>query len=546
MKIRFCAFLITAFLAFGLPTAFASNITSEGAAALKKEIDDALSWRLKAMKYADEGLVTEGETKVTPKDNYYAVSLPRMHMKFRKGEKLDIGVVNINAMPGKAPDEWALSVALPSPIIFYDEKSTAAVTITLNKQRFSALWLPKKDLFSAFDAVYEDIKIEDAQKTFAGMIGSIKTTLDLKAQPDGTWSGPHNFEMRNVAIKSTKEEKAAISLESLVGKAYYDRVDVENSKKLRRTIEEMAVATPPPSKEDVAKLIREHADFFKNIANNISNSMTLTNIDVVGADKTGIPFNFHLGRTSFSLDLIGALQEKGKVTFTTGVSDLKLSVVPAEYVSLLPQDAQLDFTIDNLPMRQMVDAVVMAMTSRADAASAVVDPAKMQQNVAPLALLPQILSDSGTTAEVNSTSVTAPDFSIRLVGKARADALAAYKATADFTLAIRGLDDLITKFNAPPDTASSRESQRLQSLALWLTPLQVLGQIETDANGAKSRKFHFELMPDGKFMLNGADMSTAMALLDSATKSSVPMTTKEPAHTPAPYNPGTPPALPQP
>ena len=522
MKSRFIALLAAVFLFVHTAAAMASDINDAGAAMLKKEIADALDWRLKIMQTEGEGLFTEGEVKVAPKDSYYAVTLPRLYIKSKKGESLDIGVINANAVPGKNADEWILSAALPTPLTLLDAQSQPVLTLAIGKQRFSGVWRPKDDLFSAIDAAYEDIRLETPKKDIEAMIGSIHTTLDLNQEADGSWSGPNSFDLKNLAVKLSAAQSIALSLESVVSKANYGRIDISGSQKLRHKIQEMAQTATPPTADDIKAVIRDNSDYFKGFADSVSNSMTLTKLDITGQDSGGTPFTAHLGDLSFIFDVTGLQKEKARAAFNSSMNDLKISVLSGDFADIMPQSFAIDLSVDNVPVQKIIEAVTQAATSGSSAAGTTPDPVQVQKDVAGLAMLPVTLSNAGARIDIKNTSITSPALTTRLSGMARADATAISKATADFTLIFNGLDALIDKMSEPSASGTPDDAGK-KNMLMMLTPLQMMGQQETAANGATSRSYHFELLPDGKMMMNGADMTAVKSMIESQIKPPAPV-----------------------
>jgi hypothetical protein len=79
------------------------------------------------------------------------------------------------------------------------------------------------------------------------------------------------------------------------------------------------------------------------------------------------------------------------------------------------------------------------------------------------------------------------------------------------TLAFAGLDELITKLQN--QVSAENASPQLGQVIQGLTMLQMSGKNNPGADGKSIRTYTFDLTPDGKFLMNGADMSAMLGMM---------------------------------
>lgn len=136
--------------------------------------------------YADKAekrgftLLQDGQIMVeTANDRYYAVTLPSLSLKYPEGGTLKIGMIAANVLPTEKADEWKISMAIPTPIVFYNKSNTPEMRIHIGGQNFSGIWNERLNSYSKFDGRYQDIRIENANVESETIIPAITLALDL-------------------------------------------------------------------------------------------------------------------------------------------------------------------------------------------------------------------------------------------------------------------------------------------------------------------------------------------------------------------------------
>jgi hypothetical protein len=136
--------------------------------------------------------------------------------------------------------------------------------------------------------------------------------------------------------------------------------------------------------------------------------------------------------------------------------------------------------------------------------------------------LPQIAADAGTTLFIRNTFLDAPDINATLDGRIQADAQALMKTAGTMTLSVRGLDELLLKFQdlsaGDPQAANAARS---------LVFFQMMGQAEKTPDGkppaGKSvRRYNLELTRDGRMLLNGSDFSALAGVMGAGMGGAAP------------------------
>ncbi len=145
-----------------------------------------------------------------------------------------------------------------------------------------------------------------------------------------------------------------------------------------------------------------------------------------------------------------------------------------------------------------------ASMNAGDAANAAAQQKSQQDMMMAVMSLPQILTDAGSSISVRNTKVTAPELVTTLDGSFT-------MKQGSMTLGFAGLDEMISKLQSQvsAENASPKLGQMIQSL----TMLQMSGQNKPGPDGKSIRTYTFDLTPEGKFLMNGADMSAMLGVM---------------------------------
>lgn len=486
MAMRHALILLTA-LSFSV-SAQASDINAEGAAKLKALFQSILERQAEKIdKKEGHSVAYEGETKVEIVDTHYAVTLPHISINHPNEHRTEIGMIAINAVPQDDPAMWKMAVALPTPILMYDNEDAIVSRLDLGTQRASGLWHTEKHYFTSFDAQYADITYQKQHKFLDVTVPSMTITHNLEQSDTGTWSGPSEIIIDNINIKTALDQDTRI--EKIHLKSHIDGYDHD----------------------------KMHDDVLGNIGTALSGvriDYALSNA-VLSQPKLGAEGEHTLQFSSAALGFEAKKQgnENASFNFTFNFKDLAL---PDPKHDTAPQEGKIDIAINNVPLSQMV------ALGQNTFQGAMADPA--MRKMAGLALmlkLPAMLAVAKTNIMIEDSYAAHDSYRLNLDGEAKADLTAANSATATINMRVSGMDWLTE--NMPEDAEGF-----FVPVAKMLIKLKDIARIEKDA--AKDEEIHifqFVMSPQGQMLINGHN---AMALLITPPKlEPAPVAAKEKA-----------------
>lgn len=519
-------FVIAAFaLATLLPAAPASAapaIDDAGAATLKAVVEDTLSFYLDVQKKTGEGLKLSGPVEVAPKGSYYEVKIPGVAMT-NATATMDIGTVMINATPEDDGD-YRASIAVPNQMVMKDTNGGERMVINLGSQKFSGIFNPALGMFSQADGAYENVvaninpKTEGDKKTDPVTItlGSIASKIAMEKDGDA-WSGPQTTTVRNSSIEFGDNKASKLSIGELIAAVSYNKIDLAAGKKLRDQLRQSLQNSGDMPTQDLQSLVDSSMGNMAVMPESGTSNFTMTNLalDVPAAASTpgAQPISLRLASVTNNSTLDGMKTDAGTLTAKTLINGLSLTGHDGPLVGLIPSEAAFNVTATKVPFKSgaanISSAINNAIEAQAgpDGKSAVAEAqAKMFMQQA-IASLPELMAKAGTTITVNDTYTTATDLSSTLNGALTAVSGAPYIFAGKTTLVLKGMDELIAKLQEMSRTSNN---PRAAGYAQMLIFMQLSGQLSKTPDGKSQRTYELELTPDGKVMLNGADMKAMM------------------------------------
>ena len=178
----------------------AATIDAAGAAHLKTVFTNLLTDKAKRITSQGSKLVMDGDVMVEPASGYYAVTLPHLSVVSADNSRFDIGMISVNVIPDDKPDQWKMSLALPTPLTWRDAQGAEKVKVEIGKQNFAGIWNEKLQNFTKLKAEYRDIKVNTPDKQFLGAATGLTLIYDLNQGSDGHWSGPINYAANGVVL----------------------------------------------------------------------------------------------------------------------------------------------------------------------------------------------------------------------------------------------------------------------------------------------------------------------------------------------------------
>jgi len=509
-----CLSLLITFTSFN--AAAQAEINDEGAAKLKTIITELLEQQQNAYEFAGGEMRLDGSVTVEQAENYYAITIPPVTSVDPEGGRNEIGMVAINARPGDAPEEWKMSVAIPTPILYFNETGDIKMQIEIGAQRMAGIWNEDLHYFSKMDAAYQDVEIENFPKGETVLISNLTANMDLQEKEDNLWSGPMTFACKNITIeRSLKNE--AIEIEEIIGDMRIINFSPKVNLEMQEKIEALAENTDSRDLTDMShdEQMAFYNMFFDMIktagggftSNFIARNITHHQNGGEGEDKTKA---VRIDKFGFGLDMTGF--DKGNIDLglRAGLEEIEMANQASDISGYFPNTMNIDIGINNLPLDALHKAGLSTLKSAKDNPNAASIGA-----VQMMMTLPQILSDAGTNITLKDTYIKSREFDADLNGVLAADSQSRIGAIGSMTAIITGLDKAVAKLQEEMKTASESRKQKIQKLLTQMTVISALGQAGEDDDGNQTKTFKFVMEEDGKLLLNGTDMSAMFGLLNA-------------------------------
>lgn len=508
--------IIPFFLAFslvftGAAHAAAPAVDATGAATLKKLLDDDLQWRADMTQIVGQGVAVDGKTQVTPKNGFYEISLPHIYFILANQEgKLDAGHITLNVAPAEAGAWLIQQVTLPPAMTLYDAKGTAVDTVTVGKQRLIATWNPDQGVYSKVDSLLQNVKIASLDKNAPSVtVGALKALVNFKENGDGTWNGPADFGAADIAINMPGQNPVSISAGKVLFRNVYDRLDMRPTLKSKEEARQLLL------KNGIPKTDQEKRAFLARFlttnpvdAQGISSSISIENFVMHdnGAPQQAqrlISFD-QLTASGLTPDMKSA---KNKLLVKAGFQGLRVSFVPQALAALVPHVLNVEITLDNIPVSEMIGQFFNIAKKQAntvatgpDAQKKAQDATKAMYNDA-VAQLPKILEDAGASVSLYNTYAKSDAISASLESKIDADPKAVLGVVGKVTMSIKGLDEFTQNMqNAALKTGAD---PHMLGYLMGIMTLQTKGMPGKAADGVSLRNFAVDLKKNGDVLLNG-------------------------------------------
>lgn len=507
---------------------YADTATPEGAAGIKKQVEDALAFPMDLAKTQGDGLTLSGAVEVTPKGEYYEVKMPGATIVTNYGFKFDMGTLIANVTP---TDGGALNVAvaLPQTMKAFDETAKPIAEIKIGSQRFNGTWLPDLGTFTKVDAEYRDVTANSLTPgEFTATVTSLTSTMNLTPNSDGTWSGPYGFGGSGIKLAFNKGSTADVTIGSMAANSSYDKIDLKARKKMQDTVGETLKKsqTSPTTPDQAGEMMTSVMSQLGGYLDGMGSDIELKDVAVVmksaapaqpNAPATTPDFSATLAKLGFVFDVKGMLQPKGSTTVKIHLDGLNVNETDPGVKGMIPTQTSFEVFVENLPMRDLGSSISSAvnsfMSSLVGVGGGQVDPAKQaeiqqqaqMQMMMLMTTLPQQLVNAGTTISVRNTFTNAPDLSSALDGQFKASAQSSVMTEGSMTLALTGVDEAVLKLQAASQGANP--NPKLAGYASGLAMVQGYTKPEKAADGRSLRKLLLAVDPSGNATLNGTPLN---------------------------------------
>ncbi len=449
-------FLLLALIFTITAPAYAQEVTAEKAAIIQAKIQKQLD-EVKTQYNSDEPaartLTYNGNVKVEPSGDYYAITSPPISVTFKdKNRRIEIGMISTNAKPTDKAGEYKTTTALPDPVmISYDETNKEVMRITIGSQKTMGTWNEDKYTFEQAIGQYSDIKASFDQGAGMFNIANLAFKEDNTENANGSSDGVFKAIAKDINFLSkqtAKQNESKITLESMMIESSVKDLDLSNS----------------------------HLDTFSDLDNA---SVTLSykglkSTQTASAEKpNGGTTTMDSGQIHFSFDTA----ENKNVNAALGLNfnNIQSDGIDKKSNNLAPENISIQLKQNNLPIAAFEE--IFAGQS----------PENLK-SMAPMLLLkvPAILSQAGSFLEIEKIAINNSDYDVALNAIARADIMAAFSATAKGSLKVKGMDTLI----------AAEQSQG----GGMMTKIKPLGRTEGNTD-----IFDFEVTKEGKVLVNGQD-----------------------------------------
>ncbi|HEX2751589.1 MAG TPA: hypothetical protein VHP34_00480 [Alphaproteobacteria bacterium] len=510
----------------------APPVDDAGAAEIKKIVEKAVSFHQLIAEKTGEGFMMGGDVSVKPMGSYYEVRLPDTKAKALGIGDLNIGTLVMNVSYGKRDNEYLVSMALPSPMVFTGADGMKS-DIRIGKQRFAGAWETELMTFTRIDSEYGDmVMTTTGDSPFALTMEKMTFLLNLSRNDDGTWTGPNDITFNNTKLivpQTVASGEMSITIGSLAANSKYEEINLKRALELQQKVQEAVSAVENPYDADISEITSDILNSQETFFNGMFSKGELKNLEVVvnpppraslteDEAKAASRKTFKIDSMSSAVNIEGVKTNRGNFSFIVGARGINLDLgKKSEVMQYVPSDLNFEVYLDSLPMTDLKKTFAGVLQSLfetvSDAEQVAADgkrppPKQFQKSqvMAAAMAVPQMLSSAGSRLLIKNTYVNAPVMQSKLDGAFSANEAARYIAIGDMTLVLTGLDELILKLQSSTDRMAK---QALGSLSI----LQMMGEQGTGTGGKSARTYKLEVTGEGKITLNGNDVGGMMGMM---------------------------------
>lgn len=435
-----------------------------------------------------------GPVVVREEGDAFAITIPGVALSAPDGGGLDIGDVAILARP-LGDDRFDVSIALPKTMAIEDKAGTIVGFVVIERQRFKGVFVPSLKSLIETEASYGNIWFTRPGARPSARLATLEMHARLDEVASGRWSGPSTVIARDFAVDSDDAGRLVIDEIRIVTKVAKMRL-AEMARFMDKSPASAAGGGAPAQWSDPAAALSFFGDmpsFYDGMSMDVS-------VSGIAADDSEGARAFTLDRAFYKLSLDDLDQALARFSFRYEHSGLAVTDAGELGEDFVPERAVLDFGAINVPAedlkRSFLKLADPKMRANPDLAQAML---ANQMSAAAL--------KAKTELRVRAINVEAPALGMTTEGMIKGDPGAAMSATGWLEVVIRGLDAAIEKLATMPDRQTAAQSQGMAQF------IAGLGVIDSDENGAKVRRYRFELTPEGKLLLNGTDFKQLLGAM---------------------------------
>lgn len=450
----------------------AADINDDGAADLKTLFETLIEDRAERAQEKELTLKYEGDINVEPADTHYAVTLPNTSVIHKNGQRTEIGMLAINAIPHDDPELWKMAVAIPTPIIRFDKNDKLFSKLDIGAQKAAGLWNTESGHFTQLDARYENVSFNIPRKSFSLKVPSVSVLYNFIENEDGALTGPAEITIQNAEMQN--EYAGTSSAENI-------RLNLELYEYNPAPLPEAAA----PSDMIFHLLSRAGRGFV--IVYDITNAKLVQPPHTDGEDSEPDIFTFDKGNLAIKAENLNT--DKAALGLRLNYRGLK-PTTPMPVTT--PRDVNIDIALNDLPFSQLLTLSENTLKSMADTTAL-----NKMAGIGFMMKLPVLLSAAGTNMEIKDSHITHDSYSIRMSGKAVADMTAVNSATGSARIEVRGMDWLAEHIT---------EDEMLAGIAKTLVKYREAARMEPDPDGTPVHIYELEMNAQGQILLNGKNL----------------------------------------
>lgn len=500
-RIILLSFMLIAAL---MPAPARAAMDPAGVATLTALFTKYLEERKAAAQLNGQELRAEGKILVEPSGDYYAVTLPHLSSHQPDGAYTDIGIIAINAVPGKDKDTWKMTVAAPTPIIAYDAQKQPSLRIDIGAQSFNGLWHNTLENFQKLDVKYKDVTLQEFSQGITAKIPLVSVVYDINPGPKG-WSGTMTYSADAMIVTAKGDPGVSKTGKILLNSSVTDfnPADLKSYREKIAAIGESQRAAAPGAISDdhVQGLYNLIADFMGSAVGQFDSRLTINGVDLHRPAIPGSPAGkLVINQATFSMDGKGFRDNNVTSRAVLGFDGLSITPAPAGLGEVIPNRMTMDIELSKIPFKDLMDLGRQSLKT----------PDAAQQTA-----IRQALAKAGSTMKINPSNLGNGTYAMTLNGQLVANLATTIGANGNARAEINGLGNLVAlaQSRIKDKTVSAAEKQKLAGIAMGLTTLQMMGQQDKANPGKDLRIYNIEFTPDGKIMLNGNDLAAVQALM---------------------------------
>ncbi|MCB9991009.1 MAG: hypothetical protein H6867_06475 [Rhodospirillales bacterium] len=505
-------FLTFTALFFLLNTPANAAINAQDAEKLKGIFQELLTEYSTVAKDSEAELIAEGEILVEPNDFYYAATLPHLTLKYDDGSKLEVGMLALNVMPGDTPEQWKMTLAIPTPLVFYDGNGARAITTNIGSQNFAGVWHEPLKNFLKINAQYKDVEINGNLDNFKLSAPNVVITSSLDQSKDGLWSGPANMMVSDLKIDAGNGGYAAvkdIALTSAITDYSLDAA-INYQEQINALSESYDSGdNPSGSSSHILGIYNMIFGFLGEGLDGFSVGVTMKGFEIGKPENSATPAEtVKIGNTGLAFGMEGFRSGSVNMSLKTGYHDFALTPLNEDYSKATPNNVDIDLSVNNLPYKEIVN---LGRNSISMATQGSPEAGKLA-GLQAIMTLPQLLTQAQTSLALKNTAFGNTHYNVKINGDMTANLKAVTGATGKARTEVAGLENLIQALqqsSTNPDLDATKK-QSLQKTLSMLAVLQMAGQMDKDDKGQDIRVYNLELNEQGQALLNGTDLQMVM------------------------------------